>query len=333
VTFELTPQADGKWEETILHSFASHDGAPLGPLISDGSGNLYGTTVALGANSEVFELSPGTQGWSFSALYTDGAGPGVLMDKLGNLYGQIGRGNYFNIGAIGELSRGSDGWAYTDLANFNPTVGYSPWAPPIWDGKGDLYGTTVYGGISKPPCYDTEGCGVIFGVTHNRDGTWIYHIVHRFGSSSTDGLSSYGGLVMDASGNFYGTTLGGGIYGYGTVFRLTFAKGQWKKTEVFDFPNFRNGALPNGTLVLDKAGNLYGVGGGGNPGCGPFHCGVVFKLTPQKNGKWINSVVHKFSGPDGNFPVGVIVDGKGNVFGTTQAGGTYNSGVVFEITP
>ena len=72
---------------------------------------------------------------------------------------------------------------------------------------------------------------------------------------------------------------------------------------------------------------------GGNQGCGPYTCGVVFKLAPQKNGQWKYSAIHKFRGPDGNFPIGVIVDDHGNIFGTTSAGGTYNSGVAFEITP
>jgi uncharacterized repeat protein (TIGR03803 family) len=333
IAFELTPQPDGKWKEAILHAFSSEDGAPWGALVSDSAGNLYGTTVGQGGNSEVFELSPGTHGWTLSALYTDGAGPGILMDKSGNFYGAIGGGNYFGIGAIGELSRGSNGWSYTDLANFNPTVGYSPPAPPIWDGKGNLFGTTTDGGISQPACWTSNGCGVIFEITPNGDGTWAYHILHRFASYPTDGRTPYGGLVMDVSGNFYGTTEYGGSKRNGTVFKLSSVSGHWKKTVVYDFPDWHNGALPNSTLVLDKAGNLYGIGGGGNQGCGPYTCGVVFKLAPQKNGQWKYSPVHKFSGPDGNFPVGVIVDDKGNIFGTTANGGTYNSGVAFEITP
>jgi hypothetical protein len=329
MAFELSPQASGNWKETILHAFPVRDGSPWGALISDQAGNLYGTTVAGGG---VFELSPVSNGWTFGVLYSDGAGPGLVMDKAGNLYGAIGPGNYFGIGAVGELSRGSDGWLYTDLANFNPTVGYAPPAPPIWDGKGNLFGTTTKGGISKPPCYDGEGCGVIFEMTPNQDGTWTYDILHRFAAYLTDGQIPYGGLVMDASGNFYGTTEGGGIHGYGTAFKLTFAKGHWKKIVVYDFPDLPNG-LPDSTLVLDNAGNLYGTAGGGKQGCGPYTCGLIFKLTPQSNGTWKYSVVHRFSGPDGNFPVGVIVDGKGNIFGTTSAGGTYNSGVAFEITP
>jgi hypothetical protein len=79
----------------------------------------------------------------------DSSGGKFLGPKTGNLYGAIGPGNYYGIGAIGELSQGSHGWTYSDLANFNPTVGYSPPAPPIWDGKGNMFGTTSDGGISQ----------------------------------------------------------------------------------------------------------------------------------------------------------------------------------------
>jgi hypothetical protein len=335
IAFELVRQPDGSWKEAILHAFVSKDGAPWGAIVSDTTGNLYGTTVGQGGNSEVFELSRGTPSWTFLVLYTDGAGPGLLMDKVGNLYGPIGGGNYFGIGAIGELSPGSNGWTYTDLANFNPTVGYSPPAPPIWDSKGNLFGTTTDGGIAQPACWTSFGCGVVFEMTPNGDGTWAYHILHRFASFPLDGQSPSGGLVMDASGNLYGVTGGlGGAHKNGTVFKFAPSSGgRWKQTVLYDFPNCANGCYPDGTLAFDKAGNLYGAADGGVADCGGYTCGVIFKLTPQKSGKWTYSVVHKFTGKDGAFPWGVIVDDKGNSVGTTENGGTYNSGVAFEITP
>jgi hypothetical protein len=335
--FELKRQANGTWKETILHSFtAGSDGsAPQGGLIFDSAGNIYGTmrgdmSFAVGG---VFELAPNSGGWSYRVVYGDNAGPGLVSDKFGNLYGKIGPGNYFGIGAIGELSPSSHGWIYTDLANFNPTVGYAPPAPPIWDGKGKMFGAAEDGGISQPACWTSSGCGVIFKMMPSGDGTWTYHILHRFASFSTDGQTPDGGLVMDASGNIYGVTGLGGVHNQGTVFKFAFRGGQWKQTVLYSFPNCAEGCFPDGTLASDKAGNLYGVGSGGLADCGGYTCGVVFKLTPQARGTWKYSVVHKFTGNDGAFPWGVMVDGKGNLFGTTENGGTYNSGVAFELTP
>jgi uncharacterized repeat protein (TIGR03803 family) len=335
--FELAPQARGVWREVILHNFTAGSGGsgPDGNLIIDSGRNLYGTINGDGsfATGGVFELSPNSGGWRYTVLYSDNAGPGLVSDKLGNLYGEMGRGQY-KYGAIAELSPNSDGWTYTPLYSFCVfQCGYSPSAPPVWDGKGNLFGTTTDGGIAQPACWTYAGCGVIFEMTPNQDGTWTYHILHRFASYPTDGQTPYGSLVMDASGNFYGTTEFGGGQGNGTVFKFSLTNGHWKKTVPYDFPNHAEGWGPDSTLVFDKAGNLYGVGGGGNQGCGPYTCGVVFKLTPQKNGKWTYSVLHKFTGKDGAFPWGVIVDDKGNLFGTTENGGTYNAGVAFEITP
>ena len=94
-TFELIPQRSGRWKQAILHRFATHDGSPRGALVRDGLGNLYGTTIGGPvSNSEVYQLSLGSQGWTFTPLYTDGAGPGLLMDSSGNLYGQMGSGQY-----------------------------------------------------------------------------------------------------------------------------------------------------------------------------------------------------------------------------------------------
>ena len=262
VSFELTPQANGNWKDTILHTFASGDGSPWGGLSRDPKGNLYGTTV--GSNSGAFQLTPNGGAWDFSFLYTNGAGPGLLMDGAGNLYGQMGPGQSDLYGAVSELSPGSGGWTYTQLYSFcsqQPCAdGYDMPAPPIWDGKGNLYGTTVYGGNTPSYCSaGGNGCGVIFEMTPNRDGTWTYHVLHRFAAFPTDGQRPFAGLVMDPAGNFYGSTALGGVYNQGTVFKFAFSGGHWKKTVLYDFPHCTDGCYPGYAMVFDKAGNLYGT--------------------------------------------------------------------------
>jgi uncharacterized repeat protein (TIGR03803 family) len=337
IVYELGPRHNGTWSEEVLHDFTD-DGKgefPSGAPIFDTAGNLFGTSVGDtdGTPSTAFELSPGTHGWTHTVLYDNGAGPGLLMDKAGNLYGDIGPGDYYGAGAVGELSSGSNGWNYTQLYSFcNEEYcedGYGPLAPPIWDRHGNLYDTTYWGGFRS--CY----CGVAFQMTPNSGGTWTYHILHRFGSFQGDGEHPAAGFVMDAAGSLYGNTVYGGAYDQGTVFKLSRTSGgKWKETALYDFPNCAKGCLPAGTMVFDKAGNLYGVSSGGAPDCGGYTCGVVFKMTPsRKNGKWQYSVVHTFNGTDGDSPAGITLDSKGNIFGTTSMGGTYNWGVAFEITP
>jgi uncharacterized repeat protein (TIGR03803 family) len=337
--FELLPKANGTWREAILHSFmAGSDGAiPWGGPIFDNSGDLYGTMrgdSGLGG-SGVFELSSSSDGWTNTVIYANDAGPGLLLDKLGNLYGEMGRGQY-KYGAIAELSPNFNGWTYAPLYSFCVfQCGYSPPAPPIWDAKGNMFGATADGGVGQPACWTSFGCGVIFEMTPSQDGAWSYHVLHRFLEfSSKDGQTPNGGLAMDAAGDLYGVTVYGGVHNQGRVFKLTFSGGHWKETTLYDFPNCADGCLPAGTPAFDRAGNLYATASGGVADCGGYTCGVVFQLSPQQNGTWKFSVVYRLHGTDGNFlPYGVIVDSKGNIFGTTSAGGKYNAGVAFEITP
>jgi uncharacterized repeat protein (TIGR03803 family) len=339
VAFELSPQKNGNWHETILHTFASIDGSPWGVFVRV-AGKLYGTTVGGPvSDSEAYQLTPGTGGWGFDAIYADGAGPGLLPDALGNLYGSIGPGDYFGAGAIGVLSSGSGTWTYAQLYSFCGQIGcpdgYNPPAPPIWDTKGNLWGVMTYGGIGRPACFSDFGCGAIFEMTPNGDGTWTYDVQHLFASSSTDGQWPYGGLVMDAAGNFYGSTWLGGAYNNGTIFKFAFTGGQWEETVLYDFPNCVYGCGVEGTLAMDKAGNLYGTAAGGRGSCAGFACGVVFTLAVQPGGTWKYGVLYHFTESTGGLQpfYGVILDGKGNLYGVTSSFGKYGGGTAFEITP
>jgi len=330
--FRLAPSGD-RWREKILYCFAGQyiDGFPDSGLTVDGSGDLFGTAAGgPGGLGDVFELTPSGGGWNFSTIYAYHGGCCLVLDQAGNLYGGIGQGKY-HAGAIGELSPGSNGWIYTDLYDFCPPPRYCgsgelPYAPLSWDLHGNLYGTTLEGG-------EGEGYGVVFRMTPNGDGTWNYRVIHYFGIRQNDGILPYAGLVLDAAGNAYGATSAGGVNNTGVVFELSPSPGgHWKETILYDFPHcVPDGCAPVFTLTLDQDGNLYGSAQGGDTKCGP--CGVVFKLAPQKNGKWEYSVVHTFHGSDGAGPYGVILDSKGNIFGTTGGGGKYNMGVAFELTP
>jgi uncharacterized repeat protein (TIGR03803 family) len=266
------------------------------------------------------------------------SGDDIVLDRAGNIYGSIGPGKYGN-GAISELLHGSNGWTLKTLYSFcgrpNCPDGEDPLAPLTWDAAGNLYGTTLYGGNGPPKCVGGLGCGVAFQMTPNSDGTWKYHVLHRFAAFATDGQSPDAGVVVDAAGNVYGTTNGGGAHYSGTVFKLTpTSDGHWKETMIHQFlPDCVDGCVPNTTLVFDRAGNLYGTSYGGNLACGGFYCDLIFKLTRQAKGKWKYSVLHKFTGHDGQGSNSLTIDGKGNLFGTTKVGGTYNYGVAFEITP
>jgi uncharacterized repeat protein (TIGR03803 family) len=337
--FQLMRLSDGKWEEKVLHGFTAWgdgDGPNGGPAI-DAKGNLYGAaTAGPDGIAALYQMAPKAGGWTFRLIYDHGAGLSVLFDKANNIYGYLGPGKYGS-GAVGELTHDSKGWALKTLYSFcNPYScpdGDGPLAPPSWDAAGNLYGTTYFGGNGPPNCPGSLGCGVAFQMTPNSDGSWTYHVLHRFAAFPTDGQSPYGGLTVDAKGNVYGTTTHGGKYDNGTVFKLTASSnGHWKQTVLYDFPNIYLGGAPGSNLLFDKAGNLYGTAGGGNLSC-PQTCGVIFKLTPQAGGKWKYSLAHKFDGTDGDSPNGLTMDGAGNLYGTTFSGGNYNYGVAFKLTP
>jgi uncharacterized repeat protein (TIGR03803 family) len=327
VIFEMVHGASGKWSETVPYNFPGKNADS--PLAIDSQGNVYGCID----DGPMFELTPGAGQWTFNSIWQYGCdGPvGLILDGLGNLYGGFGNDSS---GGVSELSPKSDGWVYTDLYEFCQQKGCpdgeTPLAPFSWDVKGNLYGTTYSGGLVNYP--DCGGwCGVAFQMTPNGDGTWTYHVMHRFGSFHGDGCVPYGGLMVDASGNAYGTTTGCGPNHTGTVFKLTPTKdNHWKETLLYSFPNINTGAAPGGNLVFDKAGNLYGAAGSSN--CN-YTCGLVFKLSPRKNGKWSCGVLHNFKQTDGNYPNGLTIDSDGNLYGTTSLGGKYGYGVVFEVTP
>ena len=355
--FELMPEAGGSWTEEVLHSFNPADGdggSPEASLIFDAAGNLYGTTFGGGANRDgtVFELlGAGVVGWTEEVLYSflnngmDGSNPyaGLIFDKNGNLYGTTYVGGTNGDGTAFELTPAvGGGWTEKVLHTFgNGTDGTNPWAGLIFDKNGNLYGTTHGGGTYY------IGYGTVFELTPAAGGGWTEKVLHSFNPADGDGQTPEAGLIFDAVGNLYGTTVGGGTYGDGTVFELTPAVGgNWAEKVLYSFnPNRGDGVGPAAGLIFDAAGNLYGTTyWGGTYDCPgvPPGCGTVFELTPTAGGGWTEKVLHSFlnNGTDGTHPAfgTLIFDALGNLYGTTEEGGTHSScyggcGTVFELTP
>src|ERR1051326_1159054 len=235
VAFELTRNPDGTWSESILYSFSGlEDGSlPLGGLISDSVGNLYGTTAYRGAYGAgvVFELSPITGGWSEKVLYsftggTDGSNPsaGLVFDSAGNLYGSASGINSNSAGVVFELSPEFEGWIETVLYSFTGgSDGQHPESDLVFDIAGNLYGSTFSGGMQDQRCPYEIGCGVIFKLTPNPNG-WGQIVIHAF-TGGSDGAYPSGKLTFDGENSIYGTTIYGGKYRDGVAFRLTPAEG------------------------------------------------------------------------------------------------------------
>jgi uncharacterized repeat protein (TIGR03803 family) len=330
--FQLVPEPNGTWTETVLYSFGSalnqSDGtSPQGPLTFDGKGNFYGTASGGGASASgaVFELTPTASGpWTESVLYSfagrsDGYTPysGVVLDSSGSLYGLIYGGSH-GFGAVFELVKAANGtWTKKTLYNFtNGNDGGYPSGTLLFDQAGNLYGVAEEGG--------THDYGVVFKLTHGSNGTWTESVAHSF-AGGTGGSYPSGGLVSDSAGNIYG------VANY-VLFELTpGSNGTWTEKTLHTFPGGADGAAALAGLTIDKAGNLYGTTANGGA-----HRGTVFELTPGSNGTWTEKILHRFSstGGDGVFPAaGVALDRTGNVYGTTPSGGTSNAGVVFEVKP
>ncbi|MGO4884336.1 MAG: choice-of-anchor tandem repeat GloVer-containing protein [Bryobacteraceae bacterium] len=367
VLYKLTPSGT----ETVLYSFNGKSGIHPGGVVLDAAGNIYGMTQdgGPGKGGAVYELN--TDG-NFSGLYVfastasaDGEHPnaGLALDSAGNIYGTTTAGGIANQGVIFEVSAtgqesvlygfpGAPGGSYPDAGvtldsagNLygttynggttgsgvvykldpagNETVLYSfpggagganPYAGVTLDARGNIYGTTLSGGASN------------MGAAYKLDLTGNATVLHSFGGPG-DGSLPYAGATLDAAGNIYGTTFRGGTFGNGAIFELDPAGNE---TILHSFNCYPDGCWPYGGVTLDAAGNLHGTtftGGleNGNNG------GTVWEFSATG----VFSVLYSFTGAtDGGAPsAGVILDGAGNLYGTTQNGGTANLGVVFKLTP
>ena len=314
----------------ILHAFGkgSDGGGLWGSLVLDAEGNLYGTTSGGGGDGcngsgcgTVFELSPHADGhWRETIIHrfdgTDGAYPmdGLAFDATGDLYGMGNQG----FGTVFELFPGQGHWDIALLLDSGDQ------ATLVLDQQGNLYGP--FGG--------GEYSGGVISELVKADGwadEWLYSFCPK-GGKCLDGAIPFAGVTWGPDGSLYGTTTSGGSGGYGVVFRLTPQQdGTWKETVLHSFPAFlHDGQKPYEGVVLDQAENVYGATAQGGSST---NCGVIFKLAPQANGKWKETILYNFPkvsrGCTANTPG---LDSQGNLWGTAQ-GGTSGNGVVFELTP
>ncbi|MGD0164843.1 MAG: choice-of-anchor tandem repeat GloVer-containing protein [Candidatus Sulfotelmatobacter sp.] len=358
--FEVSPPASGgAWTETTLHAFSgAPDGDwPVGPLLMDNSGNLYGVTNYGGEGfpynyGTVFELSPPVVAgdpWTEAILHTfqgipDGETPngGLVMDSAGNLYGTTLWGGACKWGTVFELSPPATSgavWTEKVLYRFRYTCNgttyndaASPMAGLVMDKDGALYGTTYNGG--EP--YD----GTVFKLTPPAAGhtAWTEKILYTF-TGGSDGERPVGSLVFN-HGKLYGTAAYGAnaactnsLPGCGTIFELSppsVAGDAWTETTLYSFTGGTDGEAPEGSVLFDEEGNLYATAtGGGSTACGTIDasvgCGAVIKLTPPAaaGDSWTETTLYDFI-PGGNgavLPSNVVPGKSGRLYGTTYTGG------------
>jgi uncharacterized repeat protein (TIGR03803 family) len=336
---------------TNLYSFTGiPDGnTPIGSLVADAAGNLYGVTFVGGTLGgctrnkvvncgTVFELKPGSGGTYTETIIHDfgGAGDGqvplggLIIDQAGNLYGTTSGGGVFHEGIVFQLSpQSGGGWTETILYNFgqnNASDASEPGAGLIFDSAGNLYGTTQLGGATDN--------GAVFELSPpSGSGAWTENVLYSFQGGS-DGSYPYGGLAIDYRGALYGTThlAGlGGEPGYGTLFELVPPSGgsSWTESVLHRFTGKSDGGRPQGNL-LRIGQSLYGTTSSISGGAG-----TVFEVSPSAGGVNFETIYTlPTSDQEGNDPTSGVILGPGDeLLGTAQNGGDVQGGTIFELVP
>ncbi|HEY5176349.1 MAG TPA: choice-of-anchor tandem repeat GloVer-containing protein [Terriglobales bacterium] len=316
------------------------EGHPWGRVAIGRDGTLYGTTAGGGiyGSGTVFHLTPSPTAprsalvpWNETVLHSfngsDGSGPqnDLIFDQAGSIYGTIPYGGLCNsgCGVVYKLTPSGSGWTETLLYSFVGNEGEHPIGGVVFGRSGNLYGVFEQGGPA--------GRGAVYQLSPS-GGSWTEQTLQGF-DGRDDGAYPVGGLIIDSSGNLYGTTSCCGYGGGGTAFELMPGSGGgWTFNTLYRLPGNGVGLGPVDKLLMDGAGNLYGTSYQGGDIYGGR--GAVFKLS-FSNGRWWYTSLHDFAGPpnDGAEPhSNLVFDASGNLWGTTTRGGQHDAGVVFETT-
>ena len=336
---------------SVIHSFTGQlDGAePYGGVILRG-GSLYGTTnwggYGLPGPGLVYQITHAGSDWSKTLLFgflTDGSGGAGPLSRIvvgpdGQFYGTTSQGGAKNAGVVFRLDPPSimvcpwnyyTCWTETVLHSFGggSDGSFPGWGDLVWDQQGNIYGTTRAGGVSN--------LGTVFQLTKSGD-TWTETPIYSF-SGAPDGADPVGGVIVDADGTVYGTTVVGGLHNCrgvdcGTVYKLTYTPGiGWHETILYTFTGGDDGANPAAGLTLDAAGNLYGATTNGGSQAG----GTIFELVRSGDTyafKVIYSIVGTPGFPNSGPAANLTRDAAGNFYGTTVGDGKFLSGSVFKLT-
>ena len=334
---------------TTLVNFDGADGAnPVSGLLLDSAGDLFGTTYGDdGATSfgTVFELTKTDGNYSSEPITlvsfngSNGSQPraGLIADGVGDLFGTTSAGGANNGGTVFEIPKTSTSYASTPitLVSFNSSNGYGPYAGLIPDAAGDLFGTTSQGGATSNG--GATGSGTVFEIVKTAAG-YASAPTTLVSFDGNDGEIPTAGLIMDVAGDLFGTTKGGGASGFGTVFEIvkTAAGYAGTPTTLVSFDGQHNGQFPAAALIMDVAGDLFGTTEAAllHPAEPPsgHGDGTVFELVNNGSGGFTFATLVGFNGTDGFDPeAGLIIDARGDLFGTTVAGGAYGAGTVSRL--
>jgi len=280
VVYKLT-NTNGTWTQSVVHAFTGEDGSGPGAGLTIGDdGDIYGMTPTGGALGlgTIFRLHQKKNGtWTLEDIHTftggaDGTAGSVgrLVFRGGHIYGTAVAGGAYGEGTVYELTPARHGeWPFRTIYSFKgPPDGGFAYGGMVFDGLGNLYGTAYHGGANDFGC--------VFQLTPRQNGEWKESVLYSF-KGGKDGESSIGNLVLDQSGNLYGTTSAGGSPGFGVIFALTPAsRHKWKESVVHTFQGSPDGAFAYNGMVDSGTGTFYGVTVHG----GVDDEGAIFAFTP-----------------------------------------------------